>query len=333
MLNIGIIGAGFFGEKHAEAIAALDDARVVAASRNDIAALADFTRRFGGRGYTDYREILADPNVDAVLIATPHHLHTDIAIHAAQAGKHILLEKPMAPTLAECDQILRAVDAAGVRFMVGHINQFAPTYKMAKELITSGEMGEVVHGVSVMNKLWMESNRRDWHLDRTRGGGMWLTAGMHCLDRLTWLVGSRAQSVSAQFDARFHAQQADDVGMIFLRYANGAAGTVISTGYRTGAPTHSTELTCTKGMLKISYDAGIQIGRDERWRLIPESTALAMNQNWMATALVDEWRTFIAAIETGGETAVTGAYARHIMATAFAAEESSRLHREVDVPH
>ena len=332
MLNIGIIGAGFFGEKHAQAIAALNDAQVVAATRNDPAALTAFTQRFGGRGYSDYRVLLADPTVDAVLIATPHHLHTAIAIDAAQAGKHILLEKPMAPTLAECDQILQAVDAADVRLMVGHINQFAPTYRMAKAMIASGETGEVVHGVSTMNKLWMESNRRDWHLDRSTGGGMWLTAGMHCLDRLTWLVGSRAQSVSAQFGARFHDQQADDVGMIFLRYANGAVGTVISTGYRTGAPTHLTELTCTKGMLKISYDAGIQIGRDEHWQLIPESVAPAMTQNWMATALIDEWRSFITAIETGSETAVTGAYARHVMATAFAAEESSRLCREVDVP-
>lgn len=332
MLNIGIIGAGFFGEKHAEAIATLDDARVVAAARSDVAALAAFTKRFGCQGYTDYRALLADSNVDAVLIATPHHLHTDIAIDAAQAGKHMLLEKPMAPTLTECDQILQAVGAAGVRLMVGHINQFAPTYKMAKALIASGEMGEIVHGVSVMNKLWMESNRRDWHLDRASGGGMWLTAGMHCLDRLTWLVGCSAQSVSARFGARFHEQQADDAGMIFLRYANGAAGTVISTGYRTGAPTHLTELTCTKGMLRISYDAGIQIGRDEGWQLIPESIAPAMTQNWMTTALIDEWRSFITAIETGSETAVTGAYARHIMATAFAAEESSRLQREVVVP-
>ena len=72
---------------------------------------------------------------------------------------------------------------------------------------------------------------------------------------------------------------------------------------RTGAPAHLTELTCTKGMLKISYDAGIQIGRDEHWQLIPESVAPAMSRNWMATALIDEWRAFIEAIQTGREIA------------------------------
>ena len=332
MLNVGIIGAGFFGEKHAEAITALDKTRLVAVSRTNQNELSDFTQRFGGQGYTDYRDLLADSNVQAVLIATPHHLHTEIAIDAASAGKHILLEKPMAPSLAECDRILEAVRAAGVRLLVGHISQFSPTYSIAKALIASGEMGEVVWGVSTMNKLWLEANRRDWHLDRATGGGMWLTAGMHCLDRLSWLVGSRAQSVSAQFGTRFHDQQADDVGMIFLRYVNGVSGTVISTGYQTGAPTNLTELTCTKGMLKVSYESGVQIGRGENWQLIPESVASAGSPHWMTTALVDEWRTLLNAIETGGETPVSGDSARHIMATAFAAEESSRLRREVAVP-
>ena len=80
--------------------------RLVAASRTNAAALAEFTARYGGRGYTDYADLLADPAVDAVVIATPHHLHTAAVEAAAQAGKHILLEKPMAPTLAECDRIL-----------------------------------------------------------------------------------------------------------------------------------------------------------------------------------------------------------------------------------
>ncbi len=113
-LGVGIIGAGSFGERHAQALAALDDVRLVAATRTNPAALAEFTARYGGRGYTDYHALLADPAVEAVVIATPHHLHTGAVETAARAGKHILLEKPMAPTLAECDRILAAADQAGV---------------------------------------------------------------------------------------------------------------------------------------------------------------------------------------------------------------------------
>ncbi|NOG50728.1 MAG: Gfo/Idh/MocA family oxidoreductase [Chloroflexi bacterium] len=114
MWRIGIIGAGHYGEQHARALAQIDRAVVTAASRTHADALRDFTGRYGGTGYTDYAQLLRDPAVDAVVIATPHHLHTNIAVAAAQAGKHILLEKPMAPTLAECQQIADAARENGV---------------------------------------------------------------------------------------------------------------------------------------------------------------------------------------------------------------------------
>jgi predicted dehydrogenase len=328
MIGVGIIGAGFFGEKHAEAISVLPGVRLVAATRTNQAALADFVKRYGGIACPDYRALLQNPDVDAVVVATPHHLHTDIAVAAARACKHILLEKPMAHNLAECDQILQSVAESGVKLMVGHINQFAPSYRVAKALLESGEVGQIVLGVSTMSKFWFEPNRRTWHLDRTTGGGMWLTAGLHCLDRLTWLVGSPVQRVSAQFDTRFHDQNADDVGLIFLRYANGAVGTVISTAYKNGAPKHLTELTCTNGTLDISYEDGVRLGQNERWQTIPES----VRPGWMEEAMLDQWRAFIEAIENDIQPAVTGDYARHIMAVAFAAEESSRIRQEVSVP-
>lgn len=212
MINVGIIGAGFFGEKHAVAIIESPDLQLLAASKPNQAALNTFTQKFGGRGYTQYQDLLRDSTVDVVVIATPHHLHTDIAVAAAEAGKHILLEKPMAPNPVECYQILQAVDKAGVKLMVGHINQFAPSNKMAKELITSGEVGEVVLGISTMSKFWMEENRRPWHLDLVTGGGMWFTAGMYCLDRLIWLVNSPIHSVCAHFDTRFHNQKQTTLG-------------------------------------------------------------------------------------------------------------------------
>lgn len=326
-LGIGIVGAGSFGARHAEAIAALDDVRLVAAMRTNPAALAEFTARFGGRGYTDTAALLADPAVDAVVIATPHHLHTAAVEAAAQARKHILLEKPMAPSLAECDRILAATARAGVTLMLGHTSQFAPAYRLAKAMLDAGEMGDIVLGISTMSKFWFEPNRRDWHLDRATGGGMWLTAGIHCLDRLTWLMGSPVTRVSAQLGARFHDQAADDAGLIFLRYANGAAGTVVSVGYRDGAPKHLTELTCTRGMLTIDYAGGVTVGKNEQWRSVPDSAS----DDWMHAALVEEWRGFAAAIRSGGQPPVTGAYGRHIMAAVFAAEESSQLQREVSV--
>jgi predicted dehydrogenase len=210
--------------------------------------------------------------------------------------------------------------------MVGHVNRFVPAYKVARQLIDSGEMGRVILGSAAMQKFWFEPNRRDWHLDRARGGGVWLTVGIHPLDRLTWLIDSPISSVSAQFGTHFHQQNADDTGMVFLRYENGAVGTVISTGYSVGAPKHTTELTCSRGMLTIDYVSGVQIGRDERWQTVPESVPQG---SWMHDALVSEWSAFLNAIDSGTDSPVSGQQAREIMRAAFAAEQSSSEGREI----
>jgi phthalate 4,5-cis-dihydrodiol dehydrogenase len=327
VFNVGIIGAGSYGAQHAEAIAELGQVRLTAACRTNEEALQEFVGRYGGTGYTEYQDLLKDDEVDVVVIATPHHRHTAIAEEAARAGKHILLEKPMAPTLSDCDRIIQAVELAGVQLMMGHVNHFVPAYIAAKNIIDSGELGEIVLGISTMSKFWFEPNRRDWHLNRATGGGMWMTAGLHCLDRLTWLVDSPVQSVAAQFATRFHDQQADDAGMVFLRYASGAVGTVVSVGYSAGAPKHLTELTCTKGMMTIDYVDGVRIGRDEKWVQVPGTQA----ENWMHTALVNEWSEFIAALESGALPPVTGHFARDLMAVIFAAERSSAEKREIQL--
>jgi predicted dehydrogenase len=327
-MKIGIIGAGFWGIKHAIAIASTPDVKLVAASRTNQSALQEFTDRFGGAGYPDYRDLLADQDVEAIIIATPHDRHTSIVADAAQAGKHILLEKPMAPNLDECDQILKFVDNAGVKLMLGHVNHFIPAYRIAKEMLQSGELGEIVYGLSSVSKFWFEPNRRDWHLDRKTGGGMWLTVGIHCLDRLTWLVGSPIESVYAMLDTRFHKQNADDVGLVFVRYANGGTGVLESTGYKTGANKNLTELTCTKGILKISSKDGILLGRDDRWQPVPDSAS----DDPMTTGMARQMQEFYNYLTGDSPSPVSGEYARHIMNTAFLAEESAETQEKVTVP-
>jgi hypothetical protein len=138
---------------------------------------------------------------------------------------------------------------------------------------------------------------------------------------------SAVTRVFANLTTRLHDQAADDVGLVQLTYANGAAGTVVSVGYREGAPKHLTELTCTRGMLNIGYDA-IQIGREGHWQEVP----VEQHADWMHVALVTEWRAFAAAARSETAPAVSGAYARHIMEVAFAAEESAQSGRAIVVP-
>ncbi|HTN61572.1 MAG TPA: Gfo/Idh/MocA family oxidoreductase [Devosia sp.] len=329
MIGIGIIGAGHFGAVHARAMAEVEGLALVASCREDKTAAAAFASEYGGNAYGNWRELLADPRVDAVVIATPHHLHEEIAIGAAQAGKHILLEKPMAPTTRACDAINAAVAKADVQLMIGHIMHFALPCLKAKEIIDSGVIGKPVLGSSWMIKLWMESNRRPWHLNTASGGGMLMTAGIHALDRLVWLMGQDVASVNALTGTFFHDQQADDSALIGLRFANGGIGQVQSVGYRNGAMGFAMDLVCENGTLRIDFDHGVSIGRDAVWTPVPGS----IEPDWMHHAVVREWQAMRAAIEGTSPVPVTGAYARQIVAIVEAVHRANAEKREIEITH
>lgn len=326
MINVGIIGAGYFGELHGMAISQLKDINLLAASRQNEAELKLFTDQFSIDGYRDWRDLLNRKDIDTVLIATPHFLHTEIAVEAADKGKNILLEKPIAPNLPECREIARAVKKNNVNFMAGYSNHFVPTYMKAMEIIESGAIGKIAGGRSAMHKVWMESNRRDWHLNRKKGGGMWLTAGMHCIDRLSWLLGKEIMSTSAHFSTEFHTQTADDFGQIFLRYADGVTGSVQSIGYKHGAPTNETEIFGTEGLLYISSSELI-IGIDGKRKTILEFDV----NDTTHESLKREWTAFFHSIENNKKHSATIDYSINLMEAVFAAEESSSRKREVSL--
>lgn len=325
MLGIGIIGAGSFATNHAKAIAVTGGCKLVAASRRNSGELDQFTRRHRITGYSDYRDLLKDPNVDAVLVATPHQAHARISMDAAAAGKHILLEKPMATNLEDCDRIIQSALAGGVKLMIGHSMQFMRSSRLAKDIVDSGEMGQIIYGTGCVAKAWMTPNRRDWHLNDPIGGGMLLTVGIHYIDLLTWLYGSKVSSVRANLSALIHDQKADDAGMVFLQYENGITAVVTSTGFETGADAFKAILTCQKGMLKVDMFQGVYLGKDGHWLHIPESLA----EDTEHEALTMEWNAFISAIKEDFQPMVSGEYGRHIMEICLAARESSRKKREV----
>ncbi|HZH08887.1 MAG TPA: Gfo/Idh/MocA family oxidoreductase [Microvirga sp.] len=328
MIGVGIIGAGHFGAVHARAMAKVKEVRLVASCREDRVAAAAFAAEHGGKSYSDWRGLLDDPQVDAVLIATPHHLHEEIAIGAAQAGKHILLEKPMAPSVAACDRIQAAADANGVKLMIGQIMHFALPCLKAKEIVDSGRLGAPVAGSSWMIKLWMESNRRPWHLETASGGGMLMTAGIHALDRLIWLMGAPVTGVSAMTGTYFHDQEADDSALLGLRFAGGQIGQVASIGYRDGAVSFAMDLVCEKGIVRIDFDHGVSLGCRGAWTAVPGS----IEADWMDKAIAREWQAMAASIMNDAPSPVSGAYGRHVIACIEAAYRAGIERREIELP-
>jgi predicted dehydrogenase len=322
--RIGIIGAGFIGEGHAEAISSVQGLELVAAARTQRAELDAFTARFGGTGYTDYRQILDRRDIDAVCIALPHQLHTEAVEHAAAAGKHIMLEKPMALTPEDCERILEVVAKAGVKLMLAHTGRFIPPCVRAKEILASGFLGEVLAGRTAMIKQWEVPNRRAWHRDKAQGGGMWMTNGVHLVDRMMWFVDRPVRSVRAVLATRAHAQSADDLATAFLTFDGGATAAIFLYGYRSGADDQETEVLAADGNLRFELNTGLYIGRNNRWELV-EGTA----GPWKPPAMLGQWEAFRRYLDDETDSPVSGAVGYAAMRVIFAAEQSSRSGREV----
>src|SRR5262245_41409913 len=144
-IGYGIIGLGFFGEKHAEVAATLPGVELRAVCTRDDKRRQQIQKRLGvPKQYRDYHDLLADPAIDAVSVVTHIDDHVAPTLAALKAGKHVLLEKPMARTPAECDRILAAAKKSGRILMVGHICRFNPRYAIARERIQRGEIGRIV---------------------------------------------------------------------------------------------------------------------------------------------------------------------------------------------
>ena len=194
-VRLSVLGAGIIAKSFMEAapdVPELDVAVICDVVEDAARALAE---PHGSAWRTNYRRVLEDESIQAVYIALPHHLHEEVAVAAARAGKHILLEKPMANSLDEADRILAAQKQAGVKLMLGFTHRFHSELETAKRLIDGGELGQVTLAVDVMTTgglipgwFWQENEA---------GGGVLHVNGARSFDRLRWLMGSEIVGVFA----------------------------------------------------------------------------------------------------------------------------------------
>jgi myo-inositol 2-dehydrogenase/D-chiro-inositol 1-dehydrogenase/scyllo-inositol 2-dehydrogenase (NAD+) len=196
-LGICVIGSGRAGMIHARSFAT---GRVPHAALVAIAEPVDDARSAASREleldrtYTHYQDALADPRVDAVVVATPSELHCAIVVAAAQAGKHILCEKPMAMNAAECDQMLAAVERAGVKLQIGFMRRFDASFVAAQQRIAAGEIGRVVQVKSLTHG---PTTPKPWMYDIRQSNGPLSEVNSHDIDTVRWVSGSEFTEVYA----------------------------------------------------------------------------------------------------------------------------------------
>lgn len=317
-LKVGMIGLGGIARAHCDAIATLDNVEVVAVADLFEEKRREYMTKYNiARGYATHTELLKDNDVDAVAVVLGHQLHHQLTVDACNAGKHVLVEKPMALSLAQCDDMIEAAAKNNVKLMVGMTQHFYPTSLKAKEILDSGQLGPMITAVCYMSKNWGFAGRRPQYRSRYHGGGMWMTNGVHVVDRLTWVMASQAVSVSASIGTRAHYQAADDHATAFVRYKNGLAGVAVAVGYADGAPNYECQVICANGTLRFTQhgEKYVKLGQGEKWIDVPFDDQPA--------EMHYEWKAFAEAIEQNIEPPTHGEYGRHIMEIIFAAEQST----------
>lgn len=194
VVRMGVIGAGGWGGMHARTYADTPGAELRGVADADAERAAALAKRFGARAYEDCAALLADPEIDAVAVVTPDFAHDDILLAAAQAGKHILAEKPLAMSVAACERIVAAAEKAGVTLMVDFHARWSPPLYKAWEAIRAGEIGVPQHVYYRLNdRIFVPTEMLSWAAQTTV---LWFV-GSHAIDTVRWLLGDEVMRVYA----------------------------------------------------------------------------------------------------------------------------------------
>lgn len=256
-VRIAIIGCGGISDSHAKAIQDTPDARLAACYSLSTSSAQRFAQRYNIPAFDSYEALLASDQVDAVALCTPSGLHTSQAIEAIEAGKHVLIEKPMSLTLEEADRLIAAADQGEVK--VGVISQYrtSPAVEEVKRAIDEGALGKVTSG-SLQMKYWRSKEyyasagwRGTWELD---GGGALMNQGIHGVDIFRYLMG-KPLSLTGYARTLTHDIEVEDMAVAILEFEGGALGTIEgSTTCNPGYP-RRIEICGDKGSVVLEEDS------------------------------------------------------------------------------
>jgi predicted dehydrogenase len=229
----GLIGCGDISEKRvAPAIRDIPNADLAAISRRQSELAEPFARKFGAdRWYDSWEELVVDDAVDAVYVATPVYLHAEMTVAAAEAGKDVLCEKPMALDLAECDRMIQAARSNGVKLGIAYYRHFYPMVERIKEMIGGGELGDViVVQANAFEYLTMDSDHpRHWFLEKDKaGGGPMFDFGCHRIEVFTNLLGS-VTDLCSRLDRVVFDREVGDTGAVIFQFESGGMATLTVT--------------------------------------------------------------------------------------------------------
>ncbi|HBU84857.1 MAG TPA: gfo/Idh/MocA family oxidoreductase [Paenibacillus sp.] len=329
-IKVAVFGCGAIAERrHIPEYAANENVELVAFADPIVERAEKMAETYGGKAYSSYEELLVSEEVDAVSVCTPNYLHASMAIAAANAGKHVLVEKPMAVTTEEGEQMIEAAKKNGVYLMVGHNQRLMPPHVKAKEILDSGKLGKVLNFRTSFGhpgpEGWSVDGAESWFFRKEEAiMGAMGDLGVHKSDFIRYLLDDEVSEV-AGFISTLHKEntKVDDNATCLLRMKSGAIGTLVASWTQYRAGDNSTVLWCENGVMKIGTVEGDEViveltnGTVETYKV----GAMATNEKQVPSGVIDA---FVESIVTQTPPSISGEEGLRSLQVILAAFESEK---------
>ncbi len=335
-LGFGIIGCGAISHMHAGAIEKIEKAELIACTDVNGKSLAAFAEQYGITPYDDYKKMLADDRVDVICICTPSGLHKKFCVDAANTGKHIVVEKPMALTTADCDEIIKACEKNNIKLEVISQNRFKDAFRFVKSLVDNGKLGRIVSADIYMKyyrspEYYGASNwKGTWAMD---GGGALMNQGIHGVDILLFIMGE-VKSVFGYTRTLARDIEVEDTASAVVEFRNGALGVIQGTTSVTPGYPRKMEINGTKGSITLIegditvWDVeGVEKPEFEETKGSSYNNPMAFKIEGHVFQITD----LIEAVENNSDPFVTHREGRRPVELITAIYESSRTGKRIDL--
>ena len=231
MFKIAIVGAGIIGKTHSETIYKNSECILVAVADIDELKAKEIAQLHGAECYTDYKKMAEEVEMDAVILNLPHFLHCEATIYFLEKGIDVLVEKPMANTVEECDRMIEAAKKSGAKLAVGHVQKYYPALRVVKEMISNETYGKLCMINDKRNSNYITPSRPKWFLKQElAGGGICMNYGAHVFDKLLYTTG---RSVEKIHSVRSNPVSNDDVDanlQMLIEFSGGVSAVVTLCG-------------------------------------------------------------------------------------------------------
>jgi len=342
-VRVGLIGSGFITAIHYEALRRVPGAEVIAVASRTLGNAQRFAHERGiAHAFTDVRELLDLRAVDLVVLGLPNDLHCESVVQAAEAGKHVVVEKPMALNPAECDRMIAACEKAGV--ILGYAEElcFAPKYVRLKQLVQEGALGKI-HLIKQSEK--HDGPHTAWFYDTRRsGGGVTFDMGCHAIEFFRWVLGKdqRITNVYAQMGTYVHGDKTngDDEALLILNFEGGAVGLAEESWTKPGGMDDRAEIFGSAGQAyaDVLYGNALRTYSRDGYGYAVEKAG--DTRGWSFPIYEEIWNYgfpqemehFVSCVRDGTTPTENGHDGRAVVEVIHALYASARLGRKVELP-